>query len=1049
MDSKIKNPEPGRRLNSVFRKRTKATVSLLIALIMAVNLILDPLGVVVATRQAIFGAPDSYTTSPGAIDVIPPVTTPPAVEVTTEPPTPPPTTPPTTTPSATIPPSTTTSPPAIGVTTPPAIDPGIQSRIDYLLSVRNALLAELAFVNDQIANLQIPYEVTTESIAQFLQQQIAMLGSTIVSLFNQQFAATEQIEILEIMQTIAHYTTLLEETVTTLQALEDGTLTLFEMHDLALEARLQTLQSQREAILARIMEIDLELYLLGVVVTCPVWEQQIMDILYYYIPKYHYQILYHSNQINDFAERLLALSEAISEVYNQRQRRYDYHSALLYTLDEEFYLTANLVDVLGTEIRELTDYVVPAVIADGEMITFFDATLRYSVIGPDSILLTKLTQELYGLNIAMSELEELVEWFEYLRYGLLAPFRNESVTFVAAPANYGFVNGQATYGADVAFGESITFGNIPAITAAFDNVFGGGMVPTPVDSRIFLGWTQDYPIDFAAAGDATLASISQRLRSGDPVLIAAAQAEIALLPNTNGTVSAIGAAEIAAIEVTETGTYRFYANFWYVYHTVTFLTDLGDYGWHEPNAHFPLLPEYENDRNVHPLVVYRRHGTPISNFPSLVRPNYGRGTHSNDNMDFFCLSSFDRVSPFLNSTWAVCPGEFSTLAPIMLGTNCNCGSSPELCFRLLWDEGAQVFGETLFLVVSDIVLHTLWHISTHAIHFHTEGGGTLDGTALPGWEQLLGPNVANNFQQRIVPRSTVTLERIPVPVANPGYRFSHWVREEIPATPVVNANPARNLVTGPCGCDDGDPCNSVCKCVSTCEEVECECECECDGFCRCRECVASYVVPMHVATTVFIAIFVPDFTLTVSKELSGVFADPDQDYNFTIYFRTWCDEASDYIPLNVGGTIQQTVRLTSSPYTVISTSPTTLVNGRATFTLYHGQSIVFEGLPSNAVVRIVENVDTELYIVTIEYLGGSDPIENNETSAAGSYRPVLPVGEGYAQQDMYFIFNNYLDIGPPTGVNIANTGIAVMFFGATMVSAAAVFVGIMRRRRFM
>jgi len=174
------------------------------------------------------------------------------------------------------------------------------------------------------------------------------------------------------------------------------------------------------------------------------------------------------------------------------------------------------------------------------------------------------------------------------------------------------------------------------------------------------------------------------------------------------------------------------------------------------------------------------------------------------------------------------------------------------------------------------------------------------------------------------------------------------------------------------------------------------------------------------------------FTVSVTKMLRGNMANPAAYYQFTIYFRYWCDDNDEYLPL---ADAELLMEISGEIVTV-----TLDANGSTTFQLRHRETAEFKGMPQNIYVRVVENVEGA-YVVTIAHPiegGELEEIPGNDTG----WHSAMPIGN----QDQFFIFDNLLHMTPPMSAIFENMAFMTLLMGAGLSGVLAVFETLKRRR---
>jgi predicted outer membrane repeat protein len=182
----------------------------------------------------------------------------------------------------------------------------------------------------------------------------------------------------------------------------------------------------------------------------------------------------------------------------------------------------------------------------------------------------------------------------------------------------------------------------------------------------------------------------------------------------------------------------------------------------------------------------------------------------------------------------------------------------------------------------------------------------------------------------------------------------------------------------------------------------------------------------------------PGYKLTVSKTVTGDYADLTKPFEFTL---TFTDSANDALNGKVfsytaagGGSI----KVGGTDVAADGTTPHNLTlntNGEVTVWLCHGQSITIDGVSTTTKVQIAETTDTR-YTATYKVDGGMSQTEST----------VGPTPMGSADRTVAFT-NNRSGV-TPTGVSDGSAGTSLLGFvtlaGTLGVSLAA---RVLRRRR--
>ena len=195
--------------------------------------------------------------------------------------------------------------------------------------------------------------------------------------------------------------------------------------------------------------------------------------------------------------------------------------------------------------------------------------------------------------------------------------------------------------------------------------------------------------------------------------------------------------------------------------------------------------------------------------------------------------------------------------------------------------------------------------------------------------------------------------------------------------------------------------------------------------------------PLNTAVTENITVYFvyalisPIAELTISKTVTGDYADKTRYFEFTVYF-----EDSGLEPLPVG---------TEFTYEIIGSGITEPIigllildnDGKANFFLQHGQSIIIGGVPTDNYARIIETLD---YFYDVSFIDSEDiasaPIIGNDTGMM----------EMTADRIIGFI-NDRIYV-PATGISADNTGSILMYPILMLLTCPAYLtVKISRRRR--
>jgi hypothetical protein len=149
--------------------------------------------------------------------------------------------------------------------------------------------------------------------------------------------------------------------------------------------------------------------------------------------------------------------------------------------------------------------------------------------------------------------------------------------------------------------------------------------------------------------------------------------------------------------------------------------------------------------------------------------------------------------------------------------------------------------------------------------------------------------------------------------------------------------------------------------------------------------------------------------VTVSKTVKGNFADFEKEFTFTVSFK---DSSGKQL---TSGTFEYTGTV------VPQSSQLTVIDGKAEFTLKHGQEIIIKGVPADYWVRISET-----------------PVKGYEAAFTDSAGSPAVDAEGYSvvgKDARTFKFTNTMVTPPPTGVDAGTWTMA-----AILISVAALFV---------
>ena len=189
-------------------------------------------------------------------------------------------------------------------------------------------------------------------------------------------------------------------------------------------------------------------------------------------------------------------------------------------------------------------------------------------------------------------------------------------------------------------------------------------------------------------------------------------------------------------------------------------------------------------------------------------------------------------------------------------------------------------------------------------------------------------------------------------------------------------------------------------------------------------------IPNVTDATIIYLIYmeIPTTTLTVSKQVAGVYALQNKSWEFTVYFT---DDLG--VPLPSGTKFDYTIS-----YNGLGPSPQTGEleldsGGSAKFYLKHDQKIVINDVSLSSFIRIVAETD-EHYITT--YTDSNDPtatpVFDNDTGGSANTTPVMLA----MSENREFMFKNTMREITETGV-VSNT---VHLFGLTMLAGTSGFM---------
>ena len=166
-------------------------------------------------------------------------------------------------------------------------------------------------------------------------------------------------------------------------------------------------------------------------------------------------------------------------------------------------------------------------------------------------------------------------------------------------------------------------------------------------------------------------------------------------------------------------------------------------------------------------------------------------------------------------------------------------------------------------------------------------------------------------------------------------------------------------------------------------------------------------------------------TLTISKEVTGDFANKVMDFEFTIFFKDSTDAPlGEYTTFNYTGDI-----LPGSGAVPPAKGVLTLDNtGSATFKLKHGQTIQIEEVPIGFSVQIIETIDVN-YITSyvIEHSEVEVIVLGNDT------------GSQLIESNPVFRCINERDYVPATGLATGHSGAMLLLLALLTIPALALF----------
>ena len=179
---------------------------------------------------------------------------------------------------------------------------------------------------------------------------------------------------------------------------------------------------------------------------------------------------------------------------------------------------------------------------------------------------------------------------------------------------------------------------------------------------------------------------------------------------------------------------------------------------------------------------------------------------------------------------------------------------------------------------------------------------------------------------------------------------------------------------------------------------------------------------------------VPTTTLTVSKTVTGTFANMNKEFEFTIYFE---DTSGNALPSNTrfnytGDIVAGSGAKAPADGILILDS-----SGSAAFTLGHGQVIVIEDVSLDNNIRIIETSDDNYAVSFRDSENGNNVTPGNDTQMRAM------------TEDRVFGFINDRNVIPNTGIALGSAGGILLLAGLISVSALSLFavnVVVYRRR---
>ncbi len=171
--------------------------------------------------------------------------------------------------------------------------------------------------------------------------------------------------------------------------------------------------------------------------------------------------------------------------------------------------------------------------------------------------------------------------------------------------------------------------------------------------------------------------------------------------------------------------------------------------------------------------------------------------------------------------------------------------------------------------------------------------------------------------------------------------------------------------------------------------------------------------------------------ITISKQVTGAYADPHKSFTFTLYLK---DAQGQPLPegtqlMYVGG------RLVEDGGPVLENGVLTLgVAGEGTFTLQHGQTITLVGVQA-AYIQVVEGADAT-YSAYVDANGDGQFISGNDTG--------LLAVEGL---EMQMDYRNERLMVVPTGISIEDSGAVLMIVLCALSLSGLLGLNFLKKRR--